>query len=88
MKYAGWFSWVLGVSLIWTDYWHRVIPNRNITNKRIMFMSTLQCFVIGFVSLVLYLSVFYVHLLVLKKAGPHDSVMTSAFQASLEVGRI
>lgn len=29
--------------------------------------------------------IFYVHLSQLTKAGPHDSMMTSAFQASLEV---
>ena len=32
-----------------------------------------------------YLSVFYVHLSILTKAGPHDDIMTSAFQSSLEV---
>lgn len=36
--------------------------------------------------LVLYMATFYVHLQVLYKAGPHDDVMTSAFQASLQVG--
>ena len=38
-----------------------------------------------FVPVAVYLAVFYVHLSVLTKAGPHDNVMTSAFQASLEV---
>lgn len=28
---------------------------------------------------------FYIHLSILIKAGPHDNIMTSAFQASLEV---
>jgi dolichyl-phosphate-mannose-protein mannosyltransferase len=32
-----------------------------------------------------YIAVFYAHLSLLTKAGPHDNVMTSAFQASLEV---
>lgn len=40
----------------------------------------------GIVITGIYLSVFYVHLSILTKAGPHDSVMTSAFQASLEGG--
>ena len=30
---------------------------------------------------------FYIHLTILTKAGPHDNVMTSAFEASLEVSR-
>lgn len=33
-----------------------------------------------------YVGVFYAHLAMLPKAGPHDSVMTSAFQASLKGG--
>lgn len=38
------------------------------------------------IPLVVYLSIFYVHLKVLYRAGPHDSIMTSAFQASLDGG--
>lgn len=36
--------------------------------------------------LTIYIGVFYAHLTMLPKAGPHDSVMTSAFQASLQGG--
>ena len=38
------------------------------------------------IPLIVYISVFYAHLSMLPKAGPHDSVMTSAFQASLKGG--
>ncbi|CAG9098391.1 unnamed protein product [Plutella xylostella] len=38
------------------------------------------------VPLSVYTGVFYCHLAMLPKAGPHDSVMTSAFQASLRGG--
>ncbi|GBP62826.1 Protein O-mannosyltransferase 1 [Eumeta japonica] len=38
------------------------------------------------VLFVIYISVFYIHLGLLPRAGPHDSVMTSAFQASLQGG--
>lgn len=34
---------------------------------------------------VMYLLFFYVHLLLLYRSGPHDQIMSSAFQASLEV---
>lgn len=36
--------------------------------------------------IVFYCFIFYIHLSVLIKAGPHDNIMTSAFQASLEGG--
>lgn len=34
----------------------------------------------------LYLLFFYVHLMLLYRSGPHDQIMSSAFQASLEGG--
>lgn len=37
---------------------------------------------------VLYLGFFCLHLKLLYRTGPHDQVMTSAFQASLEVRRV
>ena len=45
---------------------------------RLLCLITVPC--------MLYVYIFYVHLSLLTKAGPHDNVMTSAFQASLEVG--
>lgn len=33
----------------------------------------------------MYLSCFYLHLTLLYRSGPHDQIMSSAFQASLEV---
>ncbi|XP_024048834.1 protein O-mannosyl-transferase 1 isoform X2 [Terrapene carolina triunguis] len=38
------------------------------------------------VPVAMYLSFFYVHLTLLYRSGPHDQIMTSAFQASLEGG--
>lgn len=36
----------------------------------------------------LYLLFFYIHLMLLYRSGPHDQIMSSAFQASLEVRSI
>lgn len=38
------------------------------------------------IPLAVYVGVFYAHFRTLYRAGPHDSIMTSAFQASLEGG--
>lgn len=35
--------------------------------------------------ILVYLLFFYIHLLLLYRSGPHDQIMSSAFQASLEV---
>lgn len=45
-----------------------------------------RSFVLVTLPLIVYIGVFYAHLAMLPKAGPHDSVMTSAFQASLQGG--
>jgi hypothetical protein len=37
------------------------------------------------IPVVLYLLFFYIHLMLLYRSGPHDQIMSSAFQASLEV---
>lgn len=34
---------------------------------------------------IMYLGFFYIHLTLLYRSGPHDQMMSSAFQASLEV---
>ena len=42
--------------------------------------------VLSIVPITIYVGLFYVHLSILTKAGHHDSLMTSAFQASLDGG--
>lgn len=42
--------------------------------------------VVSLIPLGIYVGCFVVHLAVLKKAGPYDTMMSSRFQASLEVG--
>lgn len=44
-----------------------------------------RCLALIIIPMGLYLSFFYVHLALLYRSGPHDQIMTSAFQASLEV---
>lgn len=39
------------------------------------------------IPVIMYLLFFYVHLVLLCRSGPHDQIMSSAFQASLEVGK-
>lgn len=66
------------------DYW-RLLADRTVSNASLACQALARSATILLVTLGVYLAVFFVHLTVLQKAGPHDSVMTSAFQASLEV---
>ncbi|EGI66055.1 PREDICTED: protein O-mannosyltransferase 1 isoform X1 [Acromyrmex echinatior] len=85
VKYVGFYSMALALFLIAHDYWS--LLSRKILSNTILWIHLLLRFVVLIaVIAAVYLSIFYIHLAVLSKAGPHDSVMTSAFQASLEGG--
>ena len=45
-----------------------------------------QALTVAVIPLAIYIGLFYLHLSLLTKAGAHDNLMTSAFQASLEGG--
>lgn len=87
MKYIGVLSYMLGVWMIARDGW-RLLADRKLTSRFLTLYLTAQALLVAVVTAVVYLSVFYLHLSLLTKAGPHDSVMTSAFQASLEVRQL
>ncbi|KZC04285.1 Protein O-mannosyltransferase 1 [Dufourea novaeangliae] len=85
VKYVGLYSLILALSLIAYDYW-TLIPRKTLSSTILYMHLLVRIIVVLGTILTVYLTVFYIHLSVLSKAGPHDSVMTSAFQASLEGG--
>ncbi|XP_076270481.1 protein O-mannosyltransferase rt isoform X1 [Rhynchophorus ferrugineus] len=85
VKYTGIYSIILGTTIILCDFW-KMLPRRNFSDFSLFIHFIIKSFTAIIVSVVIYLSVFYIHIYVLYKAGPHDSIMTSAFQASLEGG--
>lgn len=85
IKFSGIYAMFLGIGILVKMFWN-ILPNPKYSDRMLQLMLFAQIFVATVCTLGVYLSVFYVHLLVLNKAGPHDSVMTSAFQASLEGG--
>jgi Dolichyl-phosphate-mannose--protein O-mannosyl transferase len=84
VKYVGFFSCCLGASVVARDYW-RILSDRRLSDGAVLCQLLSRLLVLMAVPAVIYLTIFYIHLAVLSQAGPHDSVMTSAFQASLEV---
>lgn len=56
------------------------------TNARLFLEGLVRWTLLWAVPLCVYLGVFWVHLSLLTRAGAHDNLMTSAFQASLEGG--
>ncbi|KAI0234854.1 Protein O-mannosyl-transferase 1 [Lamellibrachia satsuma] len=85
VKYIGVMMAVLVLLLTGRDYW-QMLADLRLSDVQLMRHLLAR---VGFLLVVpvgVYLSIFYVHLSILTKAGPHDDIMTSAFQASLEGG--
>lgn len=84
VKYIGIYSCFLGLLILIRSYWNLLCnPKNSFRFLFVYFVLKLSTVIISCASV--YLLVFYLHLSHLSKAGPHDSIMTSAFQASLEV---
>lgn len=85
IKYSGFYSCLLGLFIIGREFWD-LLGNRTVVLKTILnFFLRISCLLVIVPSIV-YVSIFAIHLSLLTKAGPHDTVMTSAFQASLDGG--
>lgn len=85
IKYVAIYSCLLGVYIGLSQVW-KMLGNRQNTDWSIALQVTFRSLIFLVVPAIVYMSIFWIHLAVLNKAGPHDSVMTSAFQASLEGG--
>ncbi|KAF6126512.1 protein O-mannosyltransferase 1 [Phyllostomus discolor] len=74
---------VLGVAAVHT--WH-LIGDRALSNVRVLCHVLARAVALLVLPVVTYVLFFYVHLTLLYRSGPHDQIMSSAFQASLEGG--
>uniref|UniRef100_T1JMV6 Protein O-mannosyltransferase 1 n=1 Tax=Strigamia maritima TaxID=126957 RepID=T1JMV6_STRMM len=85
IKYVAVWSLLLIIGVVVRDYWS-LVSNPLLSNFQLALHFIIRFFNLFIFPLFLYIIVFYIHLSILTKAGPHDNVMTSAFQASLEGG--
>ncbi|KAG8176363.1 hypothetical protein JTE90_020761 [Oedothorax gibbosus] len=85
VKYSGIFSAFLVTCLLISDYW-KMISDASINTFQLLIHLFVRCVAVFVIPVCIYLLVFYIHLKILTKAGPHDNIMTSGFQASLEGG--
>ncbi|KAJ8729281.1 hypothetical protein PYW08_000862 [Mythimna loreyi] len=84
VKYSGVYSYFLAVFLVGRQIWQWI--GRTESGLRLALSALWRLLVLTVIPFAVYVGVFYAHLTMLPKAGPHDSVMTSAFQASLQGG--
>uniref|UniRef100_A0AAG5DKB6 Protein O-mannosyltransferase 1 n=1 Tax=Anopheles atroparvus TaxID=41427 RepID=A0AAG5DKB6_ANOAO len=85
VKFIGFYSYLVALYIMGRHVWME-LPDRRKSNVYIIGKVVAQVALVVAVSLAVYVGCFYVHFEALYKAGPHDNVMTSAFQASLEGG--
>uniref|UniRef100_A0A2K5PW14 Dolichyl-phosphate-mannose--protein mannosyltransferase n=1 Tax=Cebus imitator TaxID=2715852 RepID=A0A2K5PW14_CEBIM len=85
VKYMGVFTYMLMLVVAAVHAWH-LIGDQTLSNVRVFCHLLARAVALLVIPAVLYLLFFYIHLTVLFRSGPHDQIMSSAFQASLEGG--
>lgn len=85
VKYMGLFSYILLLAVAAVHTW-QMIGDRALSHGCVLWQCVYRAVCLLAVPMLLYLLCFYVHLSLLYRSGPHDQMMTSAFQASLEGG--
>lgn len=84
-RYTGIFTYLLVLAVAVVHAWH-LIGDQTLSNVRVLCHLLARAVALLVVPVVMYLLFFYVHLILLHRSGPHDQIMSSAFQASLEGG--
>lgn len=85
VKYTGILTVILIGGLTSLDLWH-LIGDKTVTDRQLSkhFISRAMCLIAN--PVFLYLMQFYIMFTLLFNSGPHDDMMSSAFQASLKGG--
>ncbi|XP_073807071.1 protein O-mannosyl-transferase 1 isoform X2 [Danio rerio] len=81
----GMFTYFLLLSLAAVHTW-QLIGDRTLSHGKVMFQVLVRFLALVVLPVIIYLGFFYIHLTLLYRSGPHDQMMSSAFQASLEGG--
>uniref|UniRef100_A0AAX7V438 Protein O-mannosyl-transferase 1 n=1 Tax=Astatotilapia calliptera TaxID=8154 RepID=A0AAX7V438_ASTCA len=85
VKYMGLFSYLLLLVVASLHTW-KLIGDKTISHMNVCVQSVHRVLCLVVVPVLLYVFWFYVHLSFLNRSGPHDQLMSSAFQASLQGG--
>ncbi|XP_074150033.1 protein O-mannosyl-transferase 1 isoform X4 [Sminthopsis crassicaudata] len=81
----GLFTYILLLTVASVHAW-QLIGDQTLSNARVFCHLLARGVALLIIPIFMYLSFFYIHLMVLYRSGPHDQIMSSAFQASLEGG--
>ncbi|XP_027471291.2 protein O-mannosyl-transferase 1 isoform X3 [Zalophus californianus] len=85
VKYVGVCTYLLVLTVAGVHAWH-LIGDRTLSHVRVLCHLLARAAALLVIPALMYLLFFYVHLILVYRSGPHDQIMSSAFQASLEGG--
>uniref|UniRef100_A0AAQ6INT2 Protein O-mannosyl-transferase 1 n=1 Tax=Anabas testudineus TaxID=64144 RepID=A0AAQ6INT2_ANATE len=85
VKYMGVFSHLLLLGVASLHTW-TMIGDRTVSHLNVCLQCVCRVVCLLVVPVLLYVFWFYIHLSILNRSGPHDQLMSSAFQASLQGG--
>ncbi|XP_032993468.1 protein O-mannosyl-transferase 1 [Lacerta agilis] len=85
VKYMGLFTYILLLAIAGVHSW-QLIGDQNLPNMSLLCHLLARGLALVILPVATYMSFFYIHLALLYRSGPHDQIMSSAFQASLEGG--
>ncbi|XP_014912179.1 protein O-mannosyl-transferase 1 isoform X2 [Poecilia latipinna] len=85
VKYTGLFSYLLLLGVASLHSW-KLIGDQAQSHMSVCVQCGWKVLCLLVVPVLLYVFWFYVHLSILQRSGPHDQLMSSAFQASLQGG--
>lgn len=85
VKYMGLLSYLLLLGVACVHTW-RLIGDRTLSHLSVCMHAVCRVLCLVAAPALLYVFWFYIHLSFLHRSGPHDQLMSSAFQATLEGG--
>lgn len=78
-KFVGIYSACLAVAMVSMRFWNS-LNDSTLSDQLLIIRGLFRFLVFGLLPIAIYLGIFWIHLSILHRAGPHDMVMTSAFQ--------
>ncbi|XP_056601933.1 protein O-mannosyl-transferase 1 [Triplophysa dalaica] len=85
VKYMGMFTYFLLLGLAVVHTW-KLLGDQTISTATAAVQVLVRFLALVVLPVLMYIGFFYVHLTILHRSGPHDQMMSCAFQASLEGG--
>ena len=80
VKYSAIYAWLMCGLAVGVDFWRRQLPDAGISWRVLVWRASLSLGAVVALPVAIYGCIFGAHVSWLHKSGPHDHVMTSAFQ--------